>query len=71
MSSPQRRHGQRNIIGHNTTGKNLPDQSTSQLFLQDMIEARAWQNKLKNNLRKKLFQFDKGNNIIFAMIDNL
>ena len=43
-----------------TTGMNLPDQTGPQVLLQDMIETRTWQNKMKNNLRKVLFQFDKG-----------
>ena len=68
MTSPNRTHGPRNFVGHNTTGKNMPDQTHSAMFLQDMIEARAWQNKLKNNLRKQLFQFDKGNSALIAVI---
>ena len=56
-----KKHGPRKITGP-TTGMHgkLPDQTGSQVLLQDMIETRAWQNRMKNNLRKVLFQFDKG-----------
>ena len=36
-----------------------------------MIETRAWQNKMKNNLRKLLFSFDKGIfNYCFGNLDS-
>ena len=54
-----KKHGLRKVIGP-TSGKNLPDQTGNAVFLKDMIEGRTMQNKMKNKLRKVLFQFDKG-----------